>query len=163
MVNVRHEGISMERDELALAVYVAYTKTGSRQSPFHRFLITHDPATAAFQAALVGKGYVSFPEFEAIRRAGKQAWVGFTGCADIFSYLDVPFFVDVVFVNGQFVFYSSWFHIAFFIRKKSRIICQRDILPLCDSRNIFQNFFLGMPSLVNILSANSQASSGYWR
>jgi len=85
---------------LVLSEKVAYTKTGPRQSPFYRFLFAHNPATAAFQAALVGKGYMLFPEFEAFRWARIQARVGFTCCANIFFYLDMPLFIDVVFVDG---------------------------------------------------------------
>jgi hypothetical protein len=85
---------------LVLSVLVANSETGSGQSPFHCFFITHDPATAALQASLVGKSEVPFPEFETVRRAGIQARAGFTRDADIFLYLDMPFFVDVVFVDG---------------------------------------------------------------
>jgi hypothetical protein len=98
-----------------LSVLVANPETGSRQSPIHRFLITHNPTTAAFQASLIGKGYVSFPEFEAFRRAGICARMVFTCCADIFLYLDMSFFVDVVFVNGQFILDVHRFHNDLFI------------------------------------------------
>jgi hypothetical protein len=145
-----------------LSEKIAYTKTGSGQSPNDGVLIAYDPAAAAFQTAFVGKADISFPGFEAISRAGVCAWMSIACLADIFFYLDMPLFIDVVFVDGQFVFYVSWFHIALFIWKRSLSIRQRDIFPLCDSRNIFQNFFLDLPSPVKIFSASSQASSGYW-
>jgi hypothetical protein len=147
--------------KLCLSVLVANPETGSRQGPIDGFFIAYDPAAAAFQAAFVGKGYVSLPKFKAVSRAGIRARMLYACLADIFFYLDVPLFVDVVFVDSKFVFYVFLYHIDFFIRKRSRIICQRDIRFLWDSRNIFQNFFLRFPSLVKIFSAISQASSGY--
>jgi hypothetical protein len=82
-----------------LSVLIANPETGSRQSPFDPVFIANDAAAATFQAAFIGKGYVPFPEFEAVCRAGIGAGVRITLCADVFFYLDMPFFVDVVFID----------------------------------------------------------------
>jgi ADP-dependent phosphofructokinase/glucokinase len=79
---------------------ITNSKTGPRQSPFHRVLIAYNPATPAFQASLVGKSDVLFPEFETVRRAREHAGAAFTCDADIFFNPYVLFFVDVEFIDS---------------------------------------------------------------
>jgi hypothetical protein len=79
---------------------IANPETGSRQSPFDPVSIAHNPAAATFQAAFIGKCNMSFPKFEAVCRAGIGAGVRIALCADAFVYLDMPFFIDVVFIDG---------------------------------------------------------------
>jgi len=79
---------------------VAYTKTSPREGPLYSFLVTHNPATATLQAALVGECDVVFPELETVCRAGICARVPFACPADIFFYLDMAFFIDIEFIYG---------------------------------------------------------------
>jgi hypothetical protein len=78
----------------------ANPETGTGQSPFNRLIVTHYSTASAFQASLEGKGDVPLPDFEAIRRACICAWMGLASCANFFFYPDMPFLVDVVFVDG---------------------------------------------------------------
>jgi hypothetical protein len=46
---------------------------------------------------------VPFPDFEAICRTGIGARKSFAFPADLFLYQDMPIFIDVIFIDGQFI------------------------------------------------------------
>src|SRR4030042_620674 len=85
-----------------LTVLITNPKTPPGVYPADGPLGAGDPAAPAFQAPLVGKGHVIFPEDIAFCRAGIET--GFPVAAPAFLFLqgDMDLPVDIKFIEGQF-------------------------------------------------------------
>jgi hypothetical protein len=107
-------------------VLITDPKTPSRVDPMDGILGAGNPATAAFQAPLVGKGHVIFPQDIAFCRASIQTGRQIAPLALRFLQGDVDFPVDIKFIQGQFFFY---FQIAFLAFQASEKRSQRESFP----------------------------------
>jgi hypothetical protein len=109
-----------------LTVLITNPKTPPGVYPADGPLGAGDPAAPAFQAPLVGKGHVIFPEDIAFCRAGIET--GFPVAAPAFLFLqgDMDLPVDIKFIEGQFLFY---FQIAFLAFQASERRSQKEIFP----------------------------------
>jgi len=83
-----------------LSVLKSYPKASPGVGPFYSSLIAEYLATATFQAALIGKGDLAFPQLETFCRTYVKATPRLTLLADLLFQADMGLSVNIIFIES---------------------------------------------------------------